>query len=77
MIIRNLSTLSFAQGFTLWHYSHDGDLADIWSPEFFSPAIASVVTGDHILVSARNGASHVYIKEASQETKSVQIAKLS
>lgn len=59
--IRNLSTLSYAQGFTLWHYKgHAVPLATTLAPGFFSPAAEMFAEGDMILISARDGGAHLW-----------------
>ena len=53
---RNLSVLSYAQGFTLWHYKADGDrLDDITAPGFFRDAGDLLAPGDMMMISARDG----------------------
>jgi hypothetical protein len=53
---RNLSVLSYANGFTLWHYrAFERTLAEVNEPEFFKPARDMLGIGDMILVSARDG----------------------
>ncbi len=53
---RNLSVLSYAQGFTLWHYKADGDrLDDVTAPGFFRDAGDLLAPGDMMMISARDG----------------------
>ena len=55
-VVRNLSVLAYAQGFTLWHYraAEDG-IADVTAPEFFEEAGDMLAGGDMLLASADDG----------------------
>lgn len=68
--IRNLSVLSYAQGFTLWHYranvatlSADKidavGITEVSAPGFFECDM--LASGDIILVSCRDGALQLYV----------------
>ena len=60
--IRNLSVLSYAQGFTSWHYkAASAPLADTLAPGFFSPAADMFQEGDMVMISARDGGAHVFV----------------
>jgi hypothetical protein len=74
--IRNLSVLSFADGFTLWHYRGHTltmgatlvgpiTLDDVLRDDFFSVAGDLIVTGDMILVSAADGGMMLYVVGSS------------
>ena len=54
--IRDLSVLSYANGFTLWHYKTGIDsLADVACDEYFSDASDMMAVGDMILISGAKG----------------------
>ena len=50
--IRNLSVLSYANGFTLWHYRTTDLAAEVDNAGYFNPASRMVRTGDFILLNA-------------------------
>ena len=55
-VLRNLSVLAYANGFTLWHYKAGaGKLADICRPEFFNTADDMLTPGDVMMISASGG----------------------
>lgn len=51
-MIRNLSVLSYAQGFTLWHYKHNGSPTDLTSVTQWADMIKP---GDTIIISTPIG----------------------
>lgn len=51
-MIRNLSILAYAQGFTLWHYKHNGTPSDMTSVSQWSDMIKP---GDTIIISTPTG----------------------
>ena len=64
--VRNLSMLTYAQGFTLWHYRGDVvtkgatmtdpvELGDALMPGFFQAAAGMLADGDHMHISAASG----------------------
>lgn len=77
--VRNLSVLSYAQGFTLWHYrgGEGVTLEEVSTPGFFDPAADGIVSsGDMILVSTRNGGRVLFV-EHSKAGEGVTTAPLS
>ncbi len=59
--IQNLYVLSYAGGLTqwLWNAQARGEtLAQVSAPNYFQPAADLIRPGDHILVSALDGAAH-------------------
>jgi hypothetical protein len=54
-VIRNLSVLAYAHGFTLWHYKTDQPLDSVASAHFFDPASEMFASGDMMLISAPDG----------------------
>lgn len=59
--IRNLSVLSYAQGFTSWHYRQRAALADTLAPGFFNSAADMFEKGDMVMISAIDGGAHVFV----------------
>ena len=54
--IRNLSVLSYAQGFTLWHYKAGAArLTEVATDGFFDHAADMIAAGDMLMVSAADG----------------------
>lgn len=71
--IRDLSALSFAQGFTQWHYRAAGlHLAQVLAPGFFNAGAGRIATGDHIKVSAADGGADLYVHRATAKTVSTE-----
>lgn len=65
--IRNLSVLSYAQGFTSWHYkAASAPLADILAPGFFSPTADMFEKGDMVIISANDGGAHVFVSSVNK-----------
>lgn len=64
--IRHLSVLSYAQGFTLWHYmARHLTLAQVLAPGFFNPCADMLADLDMILVSASDRGGQAYIRIAN------------
>ena len=56
-MIRNLSVLAYANGFTLWHYKAGNDSLDtIASHDFFGNAADMLTVGDLVMTSSAEGA---------------------
>jgi hypothetical protein len=55
-VIRNLSVLAYANGFTLWHYKAGRDpLSHVQTVDFFADAADMLSEGDMMMVSAPDG----------------------
>ena len=55
-IVRNLSVLAYANGFTLWHYKTGDDaLAVVGRAGYFDDAVDMLASGDMLLVTAPAG----------------------
>ena len=55
-VLRSLSVLAYANGFTLWHYRTGGDaLAAVAHSGYFDDAVDMMAGGDIVLVSAPEG----------------------
>jgi hypothetical protein len=55
-VIRNLSVLAYANGFTLWHYKAGSDpLEQVQTPDFFADAADMLAEGDMMMISAADG----------------------
>ena len=72
--IRNLSVLSYAQGFTSWHYRHKGALAEVLAPGFFNPAADMLADGDMMMISANKSGAHVLLMKESHHAPQVDVA---
>lgn len=68
--IRNLAVLSYAQGFTSWHYRHRGLLSDV-QPGFFDAAGDMMRPGDTIMVSAADGGELWFVQSCGKERPTV------
>jgi len=62
--IRNLSVLSYAQGFTLWHYRCD-DVGAAKTAGFFDAARDMLAVGDMVLVSGAGGGTVVVVADVT------------
>ena len=58
--LRNLSVLSYVQGFTLWHYRYHGPLRDALASDFLDPAANVIESGDMVLISASDAGAQVF-----------------
>jgi hypothetical protein len=76
--IRNLSFLTYAQGYTMWHYKANiptmsstlvppASLAEVASPNFFLPAKDMLALGDMIAVSAADGGAMLYVHSTKDD----------
>lgn len=55
-VLRNLSVLAYANGFTLWLYkTGSDDQSSVATPGFFDDAGDMLAGGDMMMVSARDG----------------------
>ena len=54
---KNLSALSYANGFTLWHYKSADTAADIDTAGYFNGASTMMRAGDFILANANTGST--------------------
>ena len=67
--IRNLSVLSYAQGFTLWHYRAGADSAPVTTEGFFNDARDMFAQGDMVLVSSPQGGQMLFVTTADQDVR--------
>lgn len=66
--LRNLSVLSYAQGFTRWHFRAASlPLAQALAPGFFNPAADMMLAGDMVDVSAADGGATVFIHSGGND----------
>ena len=61
-IASDLSALSAANGFTLWHYRTSDSRADTEAPGYFTPGADRLRVGDIILVQASDGTTMLPIR---------------
>lgn len=73
--IRNLSVLSYAQGFTLWHYKAGGArLDDAITPGFFDDAGDMFAVGDMLMVSASDGGRILVVAGTGQTVRTAALS---
>ena len=67
--VRHLSVLSYANGFTLWHYKSGRDaLASVTTNNYFGEGADMLTAGDLVMVTATDGARIVAVAVADIET---------
>ncbi len=67
--VRNLSVLSYANGFTLWHYKAGKDpLATVAADDYFADASDMLTAGDLLMLSTADGARIVAVALADLQT---------
>ena len=72
-----LSAISYANGFTLWHYRTDDNTATVLAPGYFDPAAQMLRQGDFMFVNARvNGpnAEHGVLVVLGNDAARVSVA---
>ena len=73
-VLRNLSVLAYAQGFTLWHYRAERDaLATVDRPGFFDAAADLLQGGDMMLISARDGGRARFVNRNEKAIETVPL----
>jgi hypothetical protein len=66
-MVRNLSVLAYANGFTLWHYkAGQMPLAVAGAADFFSSATDLLSAGDILMLSAADGARILAVGEGAR-----------
>ncbi len=75
---KNLSVLSYANGFTLWHYRTTDQPADVDNAGYFNEAANMLRVGDFIFVNAGIGAapSHGVLVVVSNAGGTVDVSNL-
>lgn len=69
----NLSALSYANGFTLWHYRTSDAAADLTAPGYFDgTAVRMFRPGDWVMVNI--GASNALLTVQSNDGRLVEVA---
>lgn len=69
-VIRNLSVLAYAQGFTLWHYKAGATpLAALEAPGFFDNAADMFAPGDMVMLSGTAGGSMRVVAQAVPQVR--------
>lgn len=72
--IRNLSVLSYAQGFTLWHYkAGPARLAETASEGFFDSAADMMAVGDMLMISACDGGRVVVVAASGTKVRTAAL----
>lgn len=72
--VRNLSVLSYANGFTLWHYKAGEPLQAVERPGYFGDASDMLAEGDMLMLSATDGARIVSITGAGGDIRTAALA---
>ena len=61
-LLRDLSTIAYSHGFTIWHYAGRAlPLRRMLAPGFFDPAVGHIQRGDHIHLSGSDGGMIVVV----------------
>ena len=68
-VVRDLSVLAYANGFTLWHYKTGrNSLSDAAGDNFFADAGDMMTSGDMVLVSGADGGRVLCVAQAGANT---------
>lgn len=74
-VIRNLSVLAYAQGFTLWHYKAGAaPLAELDKPGFFDNAADMLAPGDMLMLSGPAGGRMRVVAQAAPQVRLAALA---
>jgi hypothetical protein len=65
MTLKNLSVLSYVNGYTQWHYRTD-TISDIWDADYFSEHADMFAIGDTMIVSGAGGAAMACVVRADE-----------
>ncbi len=72
--IRNLSVLSYAQGFTLWHYKAGAArLDDVAVDGFFDHAADMISAGDMMMISATDGGRVLVVAASGDQVRTAAL----
>jgi hypothetical protein len=75
--IRNLSVLTYANGFSLWHYKAGADRLDaVSSGNYLADAAAMLAAGDLVIIVAADGARIVCVTQSGGPGETVVTAPL-
>ena len=72
--VRNLSVLSYANGFTLWHYKAADPLHAVEAPGYFGDAGDMLAQGDMMMLSAADGARIVCVSASGDDVRTAALA---
>lgn len=73
--IRNFSVLSYAQGFTHWHYrGHDDSITEVAATGYFNNVADMIALHDMILVSCRDGGLHLFVTRVGETIETAIMA---
>lgn len=73
-VIRNLSVLAYAQGFTLWHYRAPAEsIVQVGDPEYFEEAGDMIARGDMLLASAADGGRVLFASPVRGQMRTVPL----
>lgn len=61
-VLKNMSVLAYANGFTLWHYNANTiPMSEIKSTGHFDNASSVIAVGDMVLVTASDGGTVLFV----------------
>jgi hypothetical protein len=72
---KNLSVIAYANGFTLWHYSSQETLEELYKENYFKKIFDLAATGDIVILNGSDGAAIKVIK--LKEVREVILTDLS
>ena len=73
------SAISYANGFTLWHYRTSDDLAAVLDKGYFAPACKMLRVGDFIMCNASTDAvalEHAMLVVVAATSTDVQVVRM-
>ncbi len=71
--VRNLSVLSYANGFTLWHYKAADPLGAVEAPGYFGDAADMLAQGDMMMLSASDGGRIVSVASSGRDVRTAAL----
>ena len=67
-ILRNLCVMTYAGGFTLWHYNgHSDTCTEIQAPGYFDDAREMIKPCDIVMITCADGALQVYFPKGGAQ----------
>ncbi|NUB12683.1 hypothetical protein GAY28_08155 [Azospirillum brasilense] len=72
---KDLSVLAYTNGFTLWHYTTQHDLAQVDEPSYFDGASDALRIGDQITINAGGRNTFRFVEAVDSRAGTVRIGK--
>lgn len=72
-IIKNITVLSHANGFTHWHYTTRDNLSDVVAFNYFLAVKDMMKKGDLITVNAENASAFAFVIECTEISVKVSV----